>query len=161
MRSCVVLLCVLALAGCTKSEYWIPGLTLPSGSTVTQKAETTSLEGMAAHIPFLGTPEKVLTVSFDNSAGWSAVAAHIDGCMTRQGYTDSMGGMAASMPGGAMPAGAAGMLNSVRMYTKGGSKYSVMLMDMGASMAAAGSKMPAGMQVPGMGGFMLSVIKAK
>jgi hypothetical protein len=55
------------------------------------------------------------------------------------------------------------MFSGMRMYSKGGSKYTVMLMDMGATLNAASSMsgQAAPSSIPGMGQFSLTVYKAK
>jgi hypothetical protein len=164
MRSflcCAVVAVLFACCGCGPAPFWVQGLSLPSGSTVVSQTESTTVQGMGAMLPFKGKVEKVLNVNFDNPGGWSAVSAHIDSIMTRQGYTDQMASMA-GMAGG-MPPGASAMFSSMRMYSKDGAKYTVMLNDMGATMAAAsqasGRSLPSG--IPGTAGFMLMVIKTE
>jgi hypothetical protein len=148
------LLLTMLCAGCAKSEYWVAGLTLPPGSTMVSTTETTGVEGpAAAFLPGGGKPEKVLVVSFDNASGWGTVASHVETCMLGQGYTDSMSalaGLAAMMPGSA---GAA--LSSTKMFSKDGSKFVVMAMDMAGVMGAAGQAR----DVPGMGAYTLTVVK--
>jgi hypothetical protein len=75
-RLVIVLVAVLGL-GCNQrpaAEYWITGLTLPSGSTVISRQET---EG-----------GKTLMVEFDNPSEWKAVQAHFDKCLASEGYVN-------------------------------------------------------------------------
>jgi hypothetical protein len=168
----IVCATVFAIAGCDMlfPPYWVSGLTLPAGSTVVSKSETamstsTMPNGIPLTMPGVGAVDKSLTVSFDCAGGWSAVSSHIDSCMTRQGYADAMAGLQgmAGGAGGSQYAQAASMLSSMRSYSKGGSKYTVMLMDMGATMAAASSysKQSLPTNIPGQGQFMLMVMKGK
>jgi hypothetical protein len=161
---CAALAAALGCCGCAPAAYWVPGLTLPPGSTVVSKAETSNVQGQFAMLPFKGAVDKVLNVSFDCTGGWSAVSAHVDTCLNGQGYTDQLGALSgmAGMPN--LPA-ASGMFSSMRMYSKNGTKYTVMLMDMQGTMQAASNltgranPMPGG--APGMGAYMMSVIKTK
>ena len=137
----------------------IPGLTLPAGSTIVNKMDGKMGSGSAPagmpHIPGMpGMPDsEYVSVTFDHSGGWSAVSSHFDSQLGRLGYTDSMQALA-NLGGGAMPGS-----NSMRMYTKNGTKYTVMLMDMGGIMGAAGAGAPAA--IPGMGAFQLMVSRSK
>lgn len=150
---------VVFSVGCAKSEYWVRGLTLPPGSTVTSKSETTELGGPAAMMPGVGQVDKTLLVTFENAAGWHSVSTHIDGCMKQAGYTDTMSGL--SSYAASMPKEASGFLDGMKYYTKVGEKYAVMLMDMAGMMqeATKGQTPPPG--VPGMSGFNLTVMKLK
>jgi hypothetical protein len=118
------------------------------------------MEGMPANFPMMGELDKMLLVSFECSGGWPAVTSHIDACMKKQGYVESMGSLASMVP--AMPSGGKDMLDSMRMYNKSGEKYAVMLNNMGGMMdayaASSKQKLP---KVPGMGTFTMSVMKFK
>jgi hypothetical protein len=148
---------LVAVSGCGKSEYWVKGLTLPPGATVSSKTETTKLEGQAAMMPMMGQIDNMLVVSFECPGGWQAVSSHIDQCMKAQGYADTMSGVSSMMAG--MPGGDA--LSGMRYYTKSGAKYAVMVQDFGGMMDKfGGGKIKAG-SVPGMASFNMSVMKFK
>src|SRR5476649_762275 len=90
------LLLAAALCGCAtaKSEYLIPGLTLPKDSTIASQTETDNLEGRLEHAPIPGGATKALVVNFDNPQGWPTVAAHLDIILNDRGYRDVMGNLA-------------------------------------------------------------------
>jgi hypothetical protein len=151
---------LISLSSCGKPEYWVKGLTLPPGSTVSSKSETTKMEGMPSTFPMMGELDKMLLVQFECKGGWPAVSSHIDACMKKEGYVDTMSGLAAMSA--SMPGAAKGALDSMKMYTKNGEKYAVMVNNMGGMMAAYAKdskvKIP---EVPGMAGFTMSVMKFK
>jgi len=157
-----VLLCGL-LGGCMKPKYLMPGLSLPPGSTVVSETNSTTSSGGQAMpqlpmsipgMPGLGDAETI-NVFFNNSGGWASVSGHFDSLLGGKGYTDSMQALMGATGG---PPGLPST-QGMRMYSKSGSKYTVMLMDFGGMMGAAGAT--GGTSVPGMGDFSLTVVYTK
>jgi len=155
----VALLLVLMCSACAKPPYWVSGLSLPPGSTVVSETETTDNSDTPMMMPMLGEVERTLMVSFNCSGSWESVVAHIDACMSKAGYIDTMGsisGMASAMPEGEA---AAGILDSMRMYTKKDTDYSVNLHNMQAMMDGVNGS--AALDMLGMGQYQLMVMKYK
>lgn len=159
----LALICMLLCSSCFGPKYLMPGLTLPPGSTVsTTTNSNTTAGGMPGvpPMPGLGSIDKSITVTFDNSGGWAAVSGHFDAFMQSRGYTESMQ-MASQMGGGSIPGQTAQMqqmMQGMRSYIKMGDKYAVSLMDNNAILGAAGG---AGGMNPMGGGFTLYVMKFK
>lgn len=129
LRTVCIAFVLLSLVSCAKPDYWIEGLTLPSGSTIVSKTVTDS----TSTLPGLGsalsrTAEKVLVVTFNNGGGWDPVSTHFDSTMAALGYANVYD-KASQAPTGIPDS--AGFLGNVmkysRLYGKDGSKYMVML----------------------------------
>jgi hypothetical protein len=151
------------LGGCMKPKYLMPGLSLPPGSTVVSETNSTTNSGGGGApplpmsipgMPNMGNAETI-SVFFNNSGGWSSVSGHFDSLLGGKGYTDSMQALMGATGG---PPGLPST-QGMRMYSKSGSKYTVMLMDFGGMMGAAGAT--GGTSVPGMGDFSLTVVYTK
>jgi hypothetical protein len=153
------LLCFTLLTSCGKPKYWIEGLTLPPGSTEVSTIESDMTDPRMPPVPLPGKYKKILMVSFKNSGGWVAVSSHIDTCLTNAGYTGSSAGAGSPQAGAAMD-----MASMMRLYSKAGSSYSVMLQNMGGMLeiakaqGTAPSGMASSMDAMGMGEFNLAVL---
>lgn len=151
----ITILAALALAGCG-NKYLVSGLSLPPGSSeVSFMQGTHSPSGVP--LPNMGEVKRSVTSMFNNGAGWDSVAAHIDSCMKRAGYSESMSNLGA-MGGQSIPSlGGAAVSDMMRMYTKTGGKYAVMLTNNQSMMGAAGQAAGAGSS----GDFTLVVMEFK
>jgi hypothetical protein len=142
------------LASCSKPAYWVEGLSLPPGSTVVDELETgTPREVPGIALPMMGEFSQSLTVAFNNYGGWNAVSLHIDRCLQDQGYSEGLGSlddMIASMPG--TGGSVARMSKYLRMYSKRGAKYMVVLYSVEDMAEETGS-------TAGAGEFVLQVMK--
>lgn len=161
---------MLLVEGCAKAEFLLSGLTLPPGSTVTNKVTGNYSRGKQPALPIpMGLPNmqsmdsmEYVTVNFENSGGWLAVASHFDSKLAAMGYTDSFKGISA-MPGMSQ---ASQWTSGMKSYSKDNSKYYVVVMDMGGMLAAAGQsvpggQMPGGGSIPGLGGFTMTVMRSR
>jgi hypothetical protein len=168
LATCVLLACLLVLNSCAKAEFLLNGISLPPGSTVTNKVTGKMDNGAQPPISMpMGMPGmpsmqncEYVTVSFTNSGGWGAVTSHFDSQLGRLGFADTM----KSLGGAAAMPQAGGFLESMRMYSKNGNKVSVMLMDMSGILGGVSlpGGMPGGGTIPSpLGDFTMMVMRAK
>jgi hypothetical protein len=151
----ITILAALVLAGCG-NKYLVPGLSLPPGSSEVD-FQPGAHSPNAVPLPAMGEIKRSVTSSFNNGAGWESVAAHIDRCLSRAGYGETMSNLA-GMAGQEIPGmGGAAIGDMMRMYTKAGGKYAVMLTNNQSMMGAAG----AGAAAAGAGDFTLVVMEYK
>jgi hypothetical protein len=143
--------------GAESYEYWVKGLTLPPGSTVLSKTETSTETTAASGAQNMPIPEKALVVIFTSTTQPASAKAYIDNCLTSQGYTPDNSNAFGTKLSGDMK----DMAQAVHSYVNQGSLYRVSLTDMAESRKAASKwlKQPPPTNDPG--GYMLTVVKMK
>ncbi|MBN2083567.1 hypothetical protein JW859_15335 [bacterium] len=155
----VVLILAVAclLSGCGKPKYLVKGLTLPPGAA--EVSFTVSKDTLSAFpAAGMGEVKQTVTVGFNCSAGWDSVCAHVDDCMRRAGYEESMSTLE-GMTGQQIPGmGDFSFSDTMRMYHKMGGKYSVALENNKALMSLGGGGDPA---LLGMTDYTLMVMEYK
>lgn len=125
----IVVFAMLVGSSCSSPKYLIKELTLPPGSS--EVSLDTDSKGISSnpYLNNLGKIRKSVVVGFDCNSGWDSVSAHIDSCMQRAGY-ESTGSQLSKMPGVGIVADKLGDFNNMmRMYTRMGGRYQVMLMN--------------------------------
>jgi hypothetical protein len=146
------LLTALALGwlagGCAQPEYWIPGLSLPPGSQVAKQEEASRAAQQVPELPADRKVKAALSIGFNNASSWDNIAAHIDGCMQTAGYTR----VDAATHG--MDVNMAAMM---RMYTREGGKYMVLLYNVLGIATEYGG--PAPPNIDQTGHYMLLVLE--
>jgi hypothetical protein len=160
-----VLLCaaLLVFASCAKPDYWVDGLSLPPGSKVVSQVETQApreVPGIA--LPMMGEFSNSLTISFDNLTGWDAVSSSLDRRMQELGYSRGFGDldeMISSITG--TSAVASGFSSYLRVYTREGGRYMIVLYDVLEAAAAQGSSASGSSAASGSGEFVLQVMRFK
>ncbi|HES58728.1 MAG TPA: hypothetical protein ENO21_04795 [Firmicutes bacterium] len=154
---------LLLLGACARPHYWVEGLDLPPGSKVVSQVETQApreVPGIA--LPMMGEFSNSLTVSFDNLTGWDAVSSNLDRRMQELGYSRGFGDldeMISSITG--TSAVASGFSSYLRVYTKEGGRFMVVLYDVTEAAAAQGSSAAGGAAADGTGEYVLQVMRFK
>lgn len=163
-RILLLITLVLLPVSCAQPEYWVEGLSLPPGSRVVSRVESQKpreVPGIA--LPMMGEFSISLTISFDNLTGWDAVSSNLDSSMQELGYSRGFGEldrMISNITGtGAVASGFNGYL---RVYTREGGRFMVVLYDVRQAAAAKGSSAAGGSAATaGTGEFVLQVMRFK
>jgi hypothetical protein len=86
----MLIACGVLLGACSKPEYWVKGLTLPSGSKVVKVTDKKAAPAERSQILPGSIIKRTLIVEFSNPCGWDAVCAHFKSCLIPAGFTENL-----------------------------------------------------------------------
>ncbi len=113
-------------------------------------------------LPMMGEFSNSLTISFDNLTGWDAVSSSLDRRMQELGYSRGFGDldeMISSITG--TSAVASGFSSYLRVYTREGGRYMVVLYDVREAAEAQGPGAGGGDSAGERGEYVLQVMRFK
>lgn len=121
----VLIACGVLLGACSKPEYWVKGLTLPSGSKVVKVTDEKAAPAERSELLPGSIIKRTLIVKFSNPCGWDAVCAHFKSCLIPAGFTENLDPRHSDRPA----TGAPGFKYSdaARGYISNDKKYTIVI----------------------------------